>query len=101
VKRQVIGSARGFGHPQQREDLGVLDGVGADEQRQPVQHANERQVGESKATVRDHAGLTRTEMLRSACGNVLIRGGVTVLGTHRLRGADAAEGEHRFTHIQS
>ena len=30
------------------KDLGVLGGVGAGEQRQPAQHANEHQVDESK-----------------------------------------------------
>ena len=32
----------------QRQDLGVLGGVGAGEQRQPAQHANEHQVDESE-----------------------------------------------------
>jgi hypothetical protein len=32
----------------QDQDLGVLGGVGAGEQRQPAQHANEHQVDESE-----------------------------------------------------
>jgi hypothetical protein len=32
----------------QHQDLDVLGGVGAGEQRQPAQHANEKQIGKSE-----------------------------------------------------
>ena len=43
-----VGAAQHGDLVAQREDLGVLGGVGAGEQRQPGQHANEHQVDESE-----------------------------------------------------
>jgi hypothetical protein len=43
----------------QRQDLDVLGGVGAGEQHQPAQHANDHQVDESEGHFSDHAGLRR------------------------------------------
>ena len=43
-----VGAAQHGDLVTQRQDLGVLGGVGAGEQRQPAQHANEHQVDESE-----------------------------------------------------
>jgi hypothetical protein len=43
----------------QRQDLDVLGGVGAGEQHQPAQHANDHQVDESEGHSSDHAGMRR------------------------------------------
>jgi len=43
-----VGAAQHGDFVAQREDLGVFGGVGAGKQRQPAQHANEHQVGESE-----------------------------------------------------
>jgi hypothetical protein len=46
--RARVGAAQYGDFVPQREDLGVLRGVGAGEQRHPVQHAYEQQVDESE-----------------------------------------------------
>ena len=46
--RAGVGAAQHGDFVPQREDLGVFGGVGAGEQRQPGQHANEHQVGKSE-----------------------------------------------------
>jgi hypothetical protein len=70
----------------QHQDLGVLGGVRAGEQRQPAQHANEHQVDESEG----HSGRScwprqGRVMLRSASEKVLLRERDGVLGTHKVR----------------
>jgi hypothetical protein len=66
------------------QDLGVLGGVGAGEQRQPAQHANEQQVDESEGHSRRSCWLpSGTVMSRLRAGNVLLSDGDEVLGTHR------------------
>jgi hypothetical protein len=66
-----------------RQDLGVLGGVGAGEQRQPAQYANEHQVDESEG----HSGRScwlssGWVLLRVDSGKVLRRGDDGFLGTH-------------------
>ena len=46
--RSGIGAVQDGDLVSKREDLGVLGGIGAGEQRQPAQHANEHQVKESE-----------------------------------------------------
>ena len=46
--RARVGAAQHGDLVSQRQDLDVLGGVGAGEQRQPAQHANEHQVDESE-----------------------------------------------------
>jgi len=56
-----VGAAQHGDLVPQHDDLDVLGGVGAGEQRQPAQHANEKQVGKSEGHSGDHAGLARDD----------------------------------------
>ena len=54
--RPLIGAAQHRDLVTQHKDLDVLGGVGAGEERQPAEHANERLANESKGHTGDHAG---------------------------------------------
>jgi hypothetical protein len=61
-----IGAAQHGELVSQRQDLGVLGGVGAGEQRQPAQDANEHQVHESEGHNWRSCWAVRPLMFRSA-----------------------------------
>ena len=78
----------------QHEDLGVLGGVGAGEQRQPAQYANQHQVGTVRRPQRAMMlGWLWMMVVRLAAMNALIGHRDAVLGTDRAaRGSDVGPG---------
>jgi hypothetical protein len=86
----------------EHQDLDVLRRVGSGEQRQPAQHAGERQVGESKCHGERSCWAASEQCLQGRpAAKPLIRGHDTVLGTHRhLRRVLAEYAAHYNTQRQ-
>jgi hypothetical protein len=69
----------------EHQDFDVLGCVGSGQQRQPAQHAGERQVSESKCHGQRSCWAACELLLRGRlAANALIRGRDTVFGIHRI-----------------
>ena len=79
-----VGAAQHGDFVSEGQDLDVFGRVGAGEQGQPSQHANEHQVPESEGhNQRSCWACPGTVMLNVDPRKALVRHGDTVLGTHR------------------